>query len=110
MQTIEEKTLEFIPSAHVLIKPNHKTFNTAEIVLVGNTCVFYIERCTEGEIQAGLDPEGFYWATWTRKTELTASTIAERHPTLDSALTALGYKVASLYGPDFPWCADATGL
>jgi hypothetical protein len=110
MQTIEEKTSEFIPSSHILVKPNHKTFNTTEIVMCGNTCVFYIERCTEGEIQAGLDPEGFYWATWTKNIELNSTTYKEGHPTLDSALAALDYEMACLYGLDSPWCSDATGF
>lgn len=90
---------------------NPQTDNTAELLMdQDDTCLYYKEICVLGVVEAGLDHEGTYWATWTPKGEVYSEACSTDNPCLDDALSGLETEMDSIYGVPRPWHSETTGL
>jgi hypothetical protein len=106
MQVMEAKTGKVLQRLQIKAFPNNITGNPIEVVLSGNTCTYYTEVCDAGVVEAGIDPQGFYWASWTRSIEISPLMYVIEWATLDEALSDLESEIADEPGP---WQAPTTG-
>ena len=94
------------------IKPfkNPQTGNMAEMVIDGDgMCINYLEICTTGKVEAGLDHEDLFWANWIPKGECYAAAHVIGEACLDDALSGLESELEAKSGA-CPWHSETTGL
>jgi hypothetical protein len=101
---------KIMPDLQLRTFNNTQTGNIAEMTIDGSeACVYYVERCTHGVVNAGQDHQELFWATWTTNEGIPYENAAINQPCLDSALRELESILGDELTTFIPWHPETTG-